>query len=204
MSAAPALPRWADIGLLPLVNLAIALVVAGIVVAFIGQNPLDGAEALVQGAFGSARGISYTLYFTTTFIFTGLAVAVAGTRASSTSAPRGRRRSAAWAPGSSRCGWGPRFPASSCSAHRRRGLRPSGALGGGARVPAGVSRQPHRHHDDHVQLHRVHAPRVPPGERPQVARPDVGRERRIRALGAPADDVGGASRRSAWSGRRRR
>src|SRR6185503_10988377 len=31
----------------------------------------------VQGAFGSARGFSYTLYYATTFIFTGLAVAVA-------------------------------------------------------------------------------------------------------------------------------
>ncbi|HEX3061862.1 MAG TPA: ABC transporter permease, partial [Usitatibacter sp.] len=77
MSAAPALPRWADIGLLPLVNLAMALIVAGIVVAFIGQNPLDVLKLLVQGAFGSARGISYTLYYATTFIFTGLAVAVA-------------------------------------------------------------------------------------------------------------------------------
>ena len=77
MSAAPALPRWADVALLPLVNLAIALVVAGIVVAFIGQNPIDVLKLLVQGAFGSARGFSYTLYYTTTFIFTGLAVAVA-------------------------------------------------------------------------------------------------------------------------------
>jgi simple sugar transport system permease protein len=77
VSSAPALPRWADIGLLPLVNLAMALVVAGIVVAFIGQNPLEVLKLLVQGAFGSARGFSYTLYYATTFIFTGLAVAVA-------------------------------------------------------------------------------------------------------------------------------
>lgn len=77
MSAAPALPRWADIAVLPLVNLGIAMVAAGIVVAFIGQNPLEVLKLLVQGAFGSARGISYTLYYTTTFIFTGLAVAVA-------------------------------------------------------------------------------------------------------------------------------
>jgi simple sugar transport system permease protein len=34
-------------------------------------------EALVRGAFGSLRGLSYTLYYATTFIFTGLAVAVA-------------------------------------------------------------------------------------------------------------------------------
>jgi general nucleoside transport system permease protein len=75
--SAPALPRWADVALLPLVNLAMALVVAGIVVAFIGQDPLEVLKLLIQGAFGSARGFSYTLYYATTFIFTGLAVAVA-------------------------------------------------------------------------------------------------------------------------------
>jgi ABC-type uncharacterized transport system permease subunit len=32
---------------------------------------------LLDGAFGSPRGLSYTLYYATTFIFTGLAVAVA-------------------------------------------------------------------------------------------------------------------------------
>lgn len=74
---AAALPRWADVALLPLVNLAMALVVAGVVVAFIGQDPLAVLKLLAEGAFGSARGFSYTLYYATTFIFTGLAVAVA-------------------------------------------------------------------------------------------------------------------------------
>jgi len=77
MSTAPALPRWADVAALPLVNLGMALLVAGIVVALIGQNPFQVLALLVQGAFGSARGFSYTLYYATTFIFTGLAVAVA-------------------------------------------------------------------------------------------------------------------------------
>jgi simple sugar transport system permease protein len=77
MSQATALPRWADIGLLPLVCLAIALLVAGIVVALVGQSPSQVLAALVQGAFGTARGLSYTLYYATSFIFTGLAVAVA-------------------------------------------------------------------------------------------------------------------------------
>ena len=76
MSAAP-LPRWADVLVLPLVNLGMALLVAGAVVALIGQNPLDVLTLLVKGAFGTTRGFSYTLYYTTTFIFTGLAVAVA-------------------------------------------------------------------------------------------------------------------------------
>ena len=75
--SAPALPRWADVVVLPLVNLGMALLVAGIVVALIGQNPLDVLKLLVHGAFGTLRGFSYTLYYTTTFILTGLAVAVA-------------------------------------------------------------------------------------------------------------------------------
>jgi general nucleoside transport system permease protein len=74
---APALPRWADVVVLPLVNLAAALLIAGLVMALIGQDPRKVLALMADGAFGSARGFSYTLYYTTTFIFTGLAVAVA-------------------------------------------------------------------------------------------------------------------------------
>src|SRR5258708_1976722 len=77
LTAPPSPPRWADVVVLPLVNLGMALLVAGAVVALIGQSPWDVLSLLVKGAFGSARGFSYTLYYTTTFIFTGLAVAVA-------------------------------------------------------------------------------------------------------------------------------
>jgi simple sugar transport system permease protein len=71
------LPRWADLGLLPLFNLGLALLAAGAVVAFVGQDPWQVLGALLHGAFGTPRGIGYTLYYATTFIFTGLAVAVA-------------------------------------------------------------------------------------------------------------------------------
>ena len=77
MSKGQPLPRWADLVLLPIVCLAVALLVAAGVVALVGQNPLDVITVLVRGAFGTARGISYTFYYATTFIFTGLAVAVA-------------------------------------------------------------------------------------------------------------------------------
>ena len=77
MSDAQALPRWADLVLLPVVCLAVALLVAAGVVALVGQNPVDVISVLVRGAFGTQRGISYTFYYATTFIFTGLAVAVA-------------------------------------------------------------------------------------------------------------------------------
>ena len=72
-----ALPRWADLILLPLVSLAVALLVAGGVVALVGQDPMEVTRVLVWGAFGTARGFSYTMYYATTFVFTGLAVAVA-------------------------------------------------------------------------------------------------------------------------------
>lgn len=78
MSAAShTLPRWADLLLLPVVCLAVALLAAAGVVALVGQNPVEVITVLVHGAFGTARGFSYTLYYATTFVFTGLAVAVA-------------------------------------------------------------------------------------------------------------------------------
>lgn len=77
MTAAPPLPRWAEVFILPLVCLCIALVAAGVVVGLVGQSPTEVLGHMVHGAFGSQRGISYTFYYATTFIFTGLAVAVA-------------------------------------------------------------------------------------------------------------------------------
>jgi general nucleoside transport system permease protein len=77
MSQPVELPRWMDVALLPAVNLAFALLVAGIVVALVGFNPAQVLSLLIKGAFGSAAGISYTAYYATTFVFTGLAVAVA-------------------------------------------------------------------------------------------------------------------------------
>jgi simple sugar transport system permease protein len=77
MSQPIELPRWADLALLPALNLAVALAVCGIVVAGVGLDPWRVLTLLATGAFGSASGISYTLYYATTFVFTGLAVAVA-------------------------------------------------------------------------------------------------------------------------------
>ena len=77
MSQPVELPRWMDVALLPAVNLAVALLVAGVVVALVGFQPGQVLALLIKGAFGSKAGISYTLYYATTFIFTGLAVAVA-------------------------------------------------------------------------------------------------------------------------------
>jgi simple sugar transport system permease protein len=71
------LPAWADYLLIPVVNLAVAFILSGLVVMLAGESPLRAAQILVSGAFGSGNGIGYTLYYATNFIFTGLAVAVA-------------------------------------------------------------------------------------------------------------------------------
>lgn len=77
MSAPQDLPRWADIGLIPLLNVLAALLVSGIVVAIIGENPFDAMMVMLKGAFIYKGSLGYTLYYATNFIFTGLAVAVA-------------------------------------------------------------------------------------------------------------------------------
>ena len=71
------LPLWADYGLIPLINLVFAFLIAGLVVLIVGENPLHAAVLMLDGAFGSGEGIAYTLYYATNFIFTGLSVAVA-------------------------------------------------------------------------------------------------------------------------------
>jgi simple sugar transport system permease protein len=58
-------------------NLALALGVCSAVLAVVGLSPQQVFTLLLKGAFGSAAGWSYTLFYATTFVFTGLAVAVA-------------------------------------------------------------------------------------------------------------------------------
>ncbi|MFZ1679871.1 MAG: ABC transporter permease [Rhizobiaceae bacterium] len=71
------LPGWAEYGLMPLINVAAGFVVAGVVVALIGENPASAMAILIDGAIGSLNNLFYTLFYATSFIFTGLAVAVA-------------------------------------------------------------------------------------------------------------------------------
>ena len=77
MSRPIELPRLLDLVVLPMVNLAMAFAVSAVVLVAIGQDPVQVLALLAKGAFGSRSGLSYTLYYTTTFVFTGLAVAVA-------------------------------------------------------------------------------------------------------------------------------
>jgi simple sugar transport system permease protein len=71
------MPRWADVVMVPLLNLVLAFLVSGLVVLYIGENPLEALGIMIRGAVGSAYGWGYTLFYATNFIFTGLAVAVA-------------------------------------------------------------------------------------------------------------------------------
>lgn len=70
-------PAWVSVGLIPLINILLAFAVSALVILWIGANPFDAAKVLVHGAFGYEEGIGYTLYYSTNFIFTGLAVAMA-------------------------------------------------------------------------------------------------------------------------------
>jgi len=71
------LPKWADYALIPLLNVLLAFFVSGLVVMFIGEDPIKAMMIMLKGSLGSPRAIGYTLYYATNFIFTGLAVAVA-------------------------------------------------------------------------------------------------------------------------------
>ncbi len=55
----------------------LAFLTAGLIVLAIGVNPLEAVQIMLVGALGYPEAIGYTLYYTTNFIFTGLAVAIA-------------------------------------------------------------------------------------------------------------------------------
>ncbi|WP_420857528.1 ABC transporter permease [Marivivens marinus] len=71
------MPRWADIVLVPAISLVLAAIISVIIFMIIGQNPWEALTLMVGGAFGSSEDFGYTLFYTTNFLFTGLAVAVA-------------------------------------------------------------------------------------------------------------------------------
>ncbi|MGI9434968.1 MAG: ABC transporter permease, partial [Geminicoccaceae bacterium] len=77
MAARGNLPTWVNVGLLPLLNLAAAFIVSGLIVLFLGEDPIEAVRLLIYGAFGYGEAIGYTLFYATNFIFTGLAVAIA-------------------------------------------------------------------------------------------------------------------------------
>jgi ABC-type uncharacterized transport system permease subunit len=70
------LPRWATAFVLPLLNLLTALLVAGLVIRMLGESPVESLGILVSNSL-NLDGLGYTLFYATTFIFTGLSVSIA-------------------------------------------------------------------------------------------------------------------------------
>lgn len=71
------LPRWATAFALPVLNLLSALLVAALVIHLLGEDPLDSLRILVNSAVVNPEGLAYTLFYASTYIFTGLAVSIA-------------------------------------------------------------------------------------------------------------------------------
>ncbi len=71
------LPRWASAFVLPVLNLLSALLVAALVIWMLGENPGESLKILVNSAIVNPEGLSYTLFYASTFIFTGLSVSLA-------------------------------------------------------------------------------------------------------------------------------
>ncbi len=70
------LPRWATAFVLPLLNLLTALLVAGLVIRMLGESPIESLGILLSNSL-NLDGLGYTLFYATTFIFTGLSVSIA-------------------------------------------------------------------------------------------------------------------------------
>ena len=72
-----AMPKWADLVLVPVVGLIMAFICSGLMIVVTGHDPVEAVTLMVQGSVGSTYAWGFTLYYATNFIFTGLAVAVA-------------------------------------------------------------------------------------------------------------------------------
>jgi len=71
------LPRWATAFVMPMLNLLSALLVAALVIYLLGEDPGESLGILINSAVLNPEGLSYTLFYASTFIFTGLSVSVA-------------------------------------------------------------------------------------------------------------------------------
>ena len=152
MSPNSQLPRWADIGLIPLINVMAALFVAGIVIAIIGENPFDALLVMIKGAFVYKGALGYTLYYTTNFIFTGLAVAVAFHAMLFNIGGEGQAYLAGLGAALVCLALDAVLPGLVAAIGDPCGSGGWCCLGGSAGLAAGQTRQPYCYHDDHVQL----------------------------------------------------
>jgi ABC-type uncharacterized transport system permease subunit len=71
------LPRWATAFVLPVLNLLSALLVSALAIHLLGESPTESLAILFNSAVINPEGLAYTLFYASTFIFTGLAVSLA-------------------------------------------------------------------------------------------------------------------------------
>jgi general nucleoside transport system permease protein len=71
------MPKWADVVLVPIVSLVLAALLSALLILAIGESPSEALKLMVEGTLMRSAGWGYMLYYTTNFIFTGLAVSVA-------------------------------------------------------------------------------------------------------------------------------
>ncbi|MBA5688367.1 ABC transporter permease [Rugamonas apoptosis] len=71
------LPRWATAFVLPILNLLSAMLVAAGVIYLLGESPTESLGILLNSAILNPEGLGYTLFYASTFIFTGLSVSIA-------------------------------------------------------------------------------------------------------------------------------
>ena len=153
MAARGELPRWVDVGVIPLLNLFLALLATSVIFLLINENPLECLGIMINGAVGSVKGWSYLLYYATNFIFTGLCVAVAFHAGLFNIGGEGQAYFAGL--GAAIVGlnfeflpWPLLIPLAVIASILFGGL-----LGLGSGLSAGQARQPYCHHHHHVQLH---------------------------------------------------
>ena len=69
------IPAWISVGVLPAVNILLAFLVSAILFYYLDINPVDAAEIMWYGAFGTGEGVGFTLYYATGFIFRPISAA---------------------------------------------------------------------------------------------------------------------------------
>jgi simple sugar transport system permease protein len=62
---------------MPVLNLLSAMLVTALVIHLLGESPTESLGILINSAVINPEGLSYTLFYASTFIFTGLAVSIA-------------------------------------------------------------------------------------------------------------------------------
>ena len=71
------MPKWVDIIVVPLFSLFLAAALSALLILAIGESPISALNLMIEGTLFRSAGWGYMLYYTTNFIFTGLAVSVA-------------------------------------------------------------------------------------------------------------------------------